>query len=168
MKKMVLLGLGFLMAAFMISCKKSNGKEAVELNTALVEDNKKIQNIQIVAKESVQNKIDLDWSKMNYNILSSVLFDVQTNPEKYNGKRIKAYGNYQTSVYEGSRYFSILMWDPTGCCPTGFDFVPPANMKFPDDFPANDTKISMTCVFRYSEENGREYFKFLAEKIDVE
>lgn len=156
MKKIIFLALLVVLAVLLISCKKNN---------AVTESSKEMINTESSENESEQNKIDFDWSKMNYNMLSSLIFDIQVNPEKYNNKRFKLTGNFNTSIYEGNRYYSVLIWDPTGCCPTGLDFIPPADMKYPEDFPEMDTVISVTCVFNYSEDDEMTYFLFPAEKI---
>lgn len=110
--------------------------------------------------------IDLDLSGMNYNMLSSVAFDIMVAPEKYANKRIKTSGNFYTSVYEDTRYFSAIVWDPTGCCPAGMDFIPPESMNFPEDFPEPDEKIIVIGTLKYVDENN-DRLLFYAEKINA-
>lgn len=108
--------------------------------------------------------IDLNLSSMNYTMLSSIVFDVMVAPEKYANKRIKVSGNYYTFVYEEHRYFSVLNWDATGCCPAGFDFIPKPEMNFPEDFPKDDEKIIVTGTLKYADE-ARDSLLFYAEEI---
>lgn len=109
--------------------------------------------------------IDLDLSGMNYNMLSSVTFDIMVAPEKYVGKRIKTSGNFYTSVYEGTRYFSAIILDSTGCCPAGMDFIPPESMNYPEDFPALDEKITVIGRLDYQEIDGQKYLVYQAEEV---
>lgn len=110
-------------------------------------------------------KIDLDLSEMNYNMLTSIGFEMMTEPEKYAGKTVKVSGNFYTSEYEGKRYFSAITWDATGCCPAGFDFIPPAKMKYPEDFPADNEKITVTGIFKFLEIDGAESLVFMADNV---
>lgn len=168
MKKKIFLALLVVLTIHLISCKKSDSKTSAVENNAVTETSTGIVNTKSSKNESGEKKIDFDWTKMNYNMLSSLFFDVQINPENYNNKRFKLSGNFHTSIYEGKRYYSVLVWDPTGCCPTGLDFIPPADMKYPEDFPEMDTKISITCVFKYSENDNQVYFSFVAEEVVLE
>lgn len=111
------------------------------------------------------SKYDLDVSKMNYDMLSSLTFDILTTPEKYVDKTIKTSGKFYTSIHENIRYYSVLVWDSTGCCPAGFDFIPPANMKFPEDFPENDEEITVTGTFKYMKLNEEVFLGFKADEI---
>ena len=110
-------------------------------------------------------KIDLDLSNMNYNMLSSVLFDIMSMPENYENKRVKISGGYYESEYEGKKYFSVITWDATACCPAGLDFIPPDIMKYPDDFPAQDQQITVTGLFKTIEEDGIDNLVLQAETI---
>lgn len=123
-------------------------------------------NTESISDDLKNNKIDYDLSKMNYNMLSAAIFDMMVDPDKYTGKRIKASGNFESSIYEGTRYYSLLIWDSAGCCPAGFDFTPPADMKYPEDFPEEDSKITIVCIFNHTEINGQDYFMFDVEEIN--
>ncbi len=158
MKKIVLISLVLLVADIFVSCKKSGKVQSIQ-------DKEEPVNAVETSSALINDKIDYDWSKMNYNMLSSLFFDVQVNPEKYNGKRFKVSGNFHTSVYEENRYFSVLVWDATGCCPTGLDFVPPSDMNFPEDFPAMDEEITVTCTLNYFVIDGLDYFEFIADTL---
>ena len=91
----------------------------------------------------VPEKIDLDFTKMNYNMASSIMFEMLIEPEKYIDKTVKISGQLETSIYEGNRYFSVINWDLTGCCPSGLNFIPPASMIYPDNFPESSSLITV-------------------------
>ena len=97
-------------------------------------------------------KFNYDFTKMNYNMISSLLFDFIINPKKYADKTVKMEGQFETSVYEGKRYFAVIKWDLTGCCPAGLDFDPPEDLKFPEDFPEKGTSITVSGVLKYQED----------------
>lgn len=57
---------------------------------------------------------------------------------------MKIDGQFETSVYEGNRYFAVINWDLTGCCPSGLNFIPPDSMIYPYDFPEAGAFVTMT------------------------
>ena len=134
------------------SCKKAKINET-SISTNQIED---------------KNKINYDLSDLNYNMFSAFTYDIMSAPEQYIGKRMKIKGNFDSSIYEGERYFSALIWDPTGCCPTGMDFIPPENMNYPDDFPEKDTTITVIGVLQFTEIEGQKYLTFNAEDVSWE
>ncbi|MCQ2593026.1 MAG: hypothetical protein MJ188_09615 [Treponema sp.] len=150
MKKLFFCGFCLALAVSIISCKKNNSE-------------KKESKMEV---QQTSNPIDLDLSVMSYTMFSSIVFDVMVTPEKYANKRIKVSGNYYSSVYDGQRYFSVLNWDATGCCPAGFDFIPLPAMHFPEDFPQDDEKIIVTGTLKYADE-AKNALLFYAEEIKI-
>ncbi|MCI7036902.1 MAG: hypothetical protein MSA27_07050 [Spirochaetia bacterium] len=98
--------------------------------------------------KDVPKKIDLDFTKMNYNMASSVIFEMLIEPEKYLNKTVKIDGQFETSVYEGNRYFAVINWDLTGCCPSGLNFIPPDSMIYPYDFPEAGAFVTVTGTMK--------------------
>lgn len=109
-------------------------------------------------------KIDFDLSNMNYNMISSITFEMLIEPEKYTDKTVKISGQFYTEVEEEVRYYSAIIWDATLCCPAGMDFIPPATMIFPDDFPPEETQITVTGTLRENHEDGN--LLFYADKVE--
>ena len=97
---------------------------------------------------------------MNYNMASSIMFEMLVEPEKYIEKTVKIDGQFETSVYEGNRYFSVVNWDLTGCCPSGLNFIPPDSMKYPADFPESSSLITVTGIMKeaFNGEDNQLYF----------
>ena len=98
--------------------------------------------------KDVPKKIDLDFTKMNYNMASSVIFEMLIEPEKYLNKTVKIDGQFETSVYEGNRYFAVINWDLTGCCPSGLNFIPPDSMIYPYDFHEAGAFVTVTGTMK--------------------
>lgn len=149
MKNYFWISFFLLLSVMFYSCKK--GKTVDETSKTTSTDD--------------STQIDLDLSEMNYNMLSSITFDIMVAPEKYVNKRVKAAGNFYTSVYEGTRYFSAIILDSTGCCPAGMDFIPPDSMKYPEDFPEMDEKITVIGRMIYKEIDGQKSLIYQAEEI---
>jgi len=102
---------------------------------------------------------------MSYNVLSGVLFDILIDPDKYSDKTLKVTGEFNTQIHEGNRYFSVIKWDATGCCPTGIDFIPPDNMKYPENFPESGSEITVSGQLRYINTGVDESLCFFADEI---
>ncbi|MBR4179177.1 MAG: hypothetical protein IKR45_00610 [Treponema sp.] len=115
-------------------------------------------------KQEPTPKIDYDLTNMGYNMLSGITFEMLIEPEKYVDKTVKISGQFYTEVEEGIRYYSVIVWDATLCCPAGMDFIPPETMQFPDDFPAAETQITVTGILRENVEDGN--LLFYANKVE--
>lgn len=131
-------------------------------------NNFKNQEVLNTATNNINDKkdnIDLDFTKMNYNMASSIMFDMMVESEKYINKRVKIDGQFDTDIHEGRRYYAVINWDLTGCCPTGLDFIPPDSFIYPYDFPPNDSFITVTGTLKsVPDEEGYE-IQFFAESI---
>lgn len=114
-------------------------------------------------KKSTQ-KIDIDFTKMDFDTASEVLFDFLIEPEKYENKTVLITGKFNSQIYEGNRYYSAVLWDSDGC-PVGIDFIPPENLKYPFDFPQNDGDITVSGVMKNQLMNDEEKLCFIAETI---
>lgn len=114
---------------------------------------------------------DYDLSDMNYNIVSSMNFDMAINPEKYYNKTIKMKGQFFSLEEDGGkRFYSCVVYDPTVCCQAGIDFVMSTDKKYPDDFPAEEAYIEITgpyTDFSSFFEDGRSYSGILCDEIKV-
>ena len=111
-----------------------------------------------------KTKINYDLTKMNYNIASGLLFDMLIEPEKYANKTIKIKGQFHSEIYENKRIFAILIWDMTGCCPSGLSVVPLSTMKYPDDFPDSGYYTTITGTLELLDFAGDAAIYLIPEK----
>ncbi len=115
-------------------------------------------------KMSPGQKIDWDFTKMNFNMASGLVFDMMVDPQKYNNKTAKIKGQFASDVHQGKRVFAVFVWDATGCCPTGLNILPLANKKYPDDFPADGSLVTITGVLEMANLFGQEDLCLVAER----
>lgn len=177
MKKFLSATVAVLLSLTAISCKKqANSAEessniiqqsAVDSSATIAKSTSENPSKQKDSEKKNSSGVDFDLSAMNYNMVSSITFDMLITPEKYIGKSIKCKGNFHSSVYEGKRYFSVITWDPTGCCPAGLDFEPPENMSFPEDFPEIDNDITVYGKMQLVQTDEGPYLVFQAERIEA-
>lgn len=114
-----------------------------------------------------QTDVDFDFTKMNYNMISSITFEILVNPKKYVNKIVKISGDFYETEHEDKKYYSVLIWDATGCCPAGLNFIPSDSVKEQFGSIEQNSKITVTGILKYdtSEENS-ENLIFTAEKIE--
>ena len=137
------------------ACSKKKETEEISQTQTKTEEQEQIVTVP---------KVDYDLSNMNYNMLSTITFEMLIEPEKYNNKTVKICGQFYTEVEENVRYYSAITWDATLCCPAGMDFIPPAGMKFPEDFPTEESQITVTGTLHENPEDGN--LLFYADTIE--
>ena len=93
-----------------------------------------------------KNKIDIDFTKYNYNMASAMIFEMFMNQEAYLGKRIKIRGKFYTDKDEHGQFFAVLLYDATACCQTGFSFED-SSRHYPEDYPELLEDIEIVGVF---------------------
>ena len=155
MKKLVVFFISILMLLNLISCSKSKASEPAE---SISSDEA------LITEAEAAPKIDLDLTNMNYNMISSITFEMLIEPEKYVEKTVKIKGKFYTEIYEEQRYYSVIIWDATQCCPAGMDFIPPDNMKYPDSFPSQEEIITVTGRLKEASADGN--LLFYADKVE--
>ena len=164
MKKALVIFL-ILLLVLISSCSKNKVIPTEEIQTE--QNQYTTKNITTTKEPTLKEsspKIDFDLSNMNYNMISSITFEMLIEPEKYTDKSVKISGQFYTEVEEEVRYYSVIIWDATLCCPAGMDFIPPSTMKFPDDFPPQETQITVTGTLRENPEDGN--LLFYADKVE--
>lgn len=117
-------------------------------------------------KGAEKGMYDFDFSKISYNDASNIFFDMLIAPKKYADKTVKISGEFTTSEFEGTRYFATVNWDMDGCCPNVLNFIPPKTMKYPEDFPAEKTPITVTGKMQFLQKGDDMELKFVADKVE--
>ena len=145
-------------------CASSKSKNTQEISVDQTQPQTQLQEqaqsqIQTQPQTPTQKtKVDYDLSNMNYNMLSSVTFDMLIDPDKYKDKTVKMTGQFYSEIYEEQRYYTIIVWDATQCCPAGMDFIPPENMMFPESFLEEESQITVTGILRENPDDGNVLF----------
>ncbi len=94
--------------------------------------------------------IDVDLTKLESNLVYAQVFDmVQSNTDKYIGKKIKARGTfaYTTDPATGGEYFAVFIADASACCQQGLEFQREGDFKYPDDYPKEGDDITVVGTF---------------------
>jgi len=155
------LSIILLFSSFILSsCSKKTEGENTPLPKTVSEESTEVKK---EAEQEAEKGYELDLRNMNYNMLSGITFEMLVEPEKYAGKSLAISGQFYSEIYEEKRYYSVIVWDATLCCPAGMDFIPPEGLLYPDDFPADEEEIVVYGSLRLTEENS---LLFEADKIE--
>ncbi|MBR5712258.1 MAG: hypothetical protein IKX54_01550 [Lachnospiraceae bacterium] len=93
--------------------------------------------------------VDIDLSAVSDTVAYTEVYSMMLEPEGYMDKVVKISGQY-AHIYEettGNNYFACILWDSTGCCTEGLEFVLGPEYKYPDDYPSEGDKITVVGVF---------------------
>ena len=169
MKKIISLIMLFVM---LVSVFAGCGSAASQVENKADQTSKKTIN-DILAESQAKNttvapKVDypkldysaeVDLTNLNSNMVYSTVYSMVNSPEEYKGKTVKAQGTFDvfTDPESGNMFYACVIADATACCSQGIEFSPPADMKYPDDFPKLDSIITVSGVFDTYEEDGYKY-----------
>ena len=79
-------------------------------------------------------------------------------PDKYKGKIVKVKGIFAVSNDNGNTYFACMLTDATACCSQPIEFVlSDTSRKYPADYPALDSEITVVGVFGTYTEGSNQY-----------
>ncbi len=99
---------------------------------------------------------EVDLTKLNSNMVYSEVSAMMNTPAKYKGKKVKMNGTFDvyTDIKTGKYYYSCIIKDATACCSSGIEFLWKGDHKYPDDYPAVGTPVTVGGVFEtYLEDN---------------
>ena len=103
--------------------------------------------------------IDYDLSTMGSDMVYATVYLMMTQPEDFEGKKFKLKGQYLSAFFEPTKkYYSYcFISDAAGCCSQGIEFATKKKLKYPDDFPKDNTDIEVIGVFESYTEEGKLY-----------
>ena len=93
--------------------------------------------------------IDIDLTVMSSTMIYSQVSEIMADPDAYVGKIMKMKGLLTVfhSEETGKYYFGCLIQDATACCAQGIEFELAGDYQYPDDYPPENTEITVVGVF---------------------
>ena len=103
--------------------------------------------------------VEIDLTQLSSTMVYSEVYNMMMTPDDFIGKTVRMEGFFamQHDDATGNDYYACIIQDATACCSQGIEFIPPADMKYPDDFPELDSIITVSGVFDTYEEDGYKY-----------
>lgn len=106
------------------------------------------------------DKVDTDLSVMSDTMAYAEFTNILNAPDKYKGKTIKAKGTFAVAQENGNTYFACMLTDATACCSQPLEFVlADATRKYPADYPAVDSQITVVGKFGTYSEGANVYYQ---------
>ncbi len=112
---------------------------------------------------------ELDLTKMSSTMVYAEVSNMIKTPKDYMDKTVKMNGTFDVFVdpKTDTYYYSCIVQDATACCSSGIEFSPKADMKFPDDFPAVGTPITVGGVFETYKDGKTTYLRLKDAEIAI-
>ena len=110
-------------------------------------------------KQAYQMDVDVDLTTMNSDMIYATVYEMMTEPENYEGKKIRLAGNYQVTFYDATQqyYHYALIQDAAACCAQGLEFVwDDGSHVYPDEYPEDYDDILVVGTFETYTEEGDE------------
>lgn len=103
--------------------------------------------------------IDYDLTNMGSDMVYATVYLLMTQPEDFEGKKFKMKGQYLSAFFEATKkyYNYCFISDAAGCCSQGIEFATKKKLKYPKDFPKDETDIEVVGVFESYTEEGKLY-----------
>lgn len=113
--------------------------------------------------------IDYDLTEMNSDMVYATVFLMMSDPDSYQGKKFRMRGNYYAAYYEPTKktYHYCFISDAAGCCEQGLEFATREELKYPDDFPEDNTEVLVTGVFEKYTEQGKIFIRLKDADMEV-
>ena len=103
--------------------------------------------------------VDVDLTLLSGTMLYSQVSYMTYRPEEFKGKVVRVPGNFSVA-YNWDRtkqYFGCVISDQSACCTLGVEFELPESYTYPDDYPEEDSLITVQGTFDTYEEEGYTY-----------
>lgn len=113
---------------------------------------------------------EVDLTVLSSIMVYSEIWNMMKAPENYIGKTIKMQGQFVCAgeQEEGKRYFGCLVADAAQCCSQGLEFVLAGEHVYPDDYPALNSRITVTGTFETYQVKGIEYCRIVDAVLECE
>lgn len=117
--------------------------------------------------EKSSEPVDIDLTELSSTMVYAEVLNIMTSPEEYIGKTLRMAGPYYASYVEETKkyYHFVIINDATACCEQGIEFTWNGEHNYPDDYPADQTEVEMTGVFKSYEEAGKTYYALFTDAI---
>ena len=109
----------------------------------------------------------MDLTQLSSTMVYSEVYNMMCSPEEYIGKRVRMHGTFACAQGKDRYYFACLIADATACCSQGIEFITKDQRKYPDDYPAKDTEITVVGVFDTYYEGSDRYCQLVDAVLEV-
>ena len=100
--------------------------------------------------------VDYDLTNMDSDMVYATVYQLMMDPSSYEGKTFRITGQYYTSHDDktGNTYEFCLIKDALACCAQGLEFVWGDGSHSADEYPAQESEITVEGTFETYTEDG--------------
>lgn len=155
MKKFFLFLFGIFLL-FFVGCRQSpeTSTKATEIITQL--------NVPAVPNADFSDRsFDIDMSAMKTQLAYLQITNMMIDPEQYTGKTVKMTGTF-AHTYDNNLqcdFFVCYIPDETACCTQSLEFVINGDYSYPDDYPPDESTITVAGTFEKYIRDGYDLFR---------
>lgn len=91
----------------------------------------------------MENDMEMDLTSMSSTMAYSRLFVLMTEPESYDGCKLKLEGQFLPVKEKGEMQYYCVVTDEAGCCAQAIELIPSQDLRYPDDFPKEKEKCTV-------------------------
>lgn len=159
MKKYICFVMIALMLFSLAACSDGSVTNTAETAAATAGDDTAATQASEKADAPKTDGIDVDLTAMSATMVYSEVQNMQQTPEKYLGKVVKMHGPFSVTELNGNRYFACIIKDATACCSAGIEFDLAGDYSYPDDYPKENTEITVVGTFTTYMEGKNKYLQ---------
>lgn len=113
-----------------------------------------VQEAEDTEPSSTTTSVDIDLTELSSTMVFAEVSNMMMQPDDYLGKTIRMRGIFTTyqDPQTGQVYCGVLVQDATACCAQGFDIVMPQEARYPEDYPADTSEITVRGTLLANEE----------------
>ena len=145
MKRFICIIAVMLMCVSMFGCGSSSGQKSRNEQSAAI----------------LSGDVDVDLTVLSSTMVYSEVYNMMSYPENYLGKSVRMRGTFTYEEANDRYYLACIITDATACCSQGLEFVLKDERKFPDDYPAKGTEITVVGIFDTYTEGTRLYAQLI-------
>ncbi len=150
------------LTTFYTSCKKSKSSENVSFGVEKLPSQEELSQY----SAPVSDKVDLDLTEMNANMIYAEVFNMLIEPENYINKNIKVSGYF--NIFEnknsGEKYYAIIIPDALECCQQGLEVVWLGKHSL-DEYPTQGEKVTVVGRYTVKELDDGITYNYLAVSV---
>lgn len=89
--------------------------------------------------------VDLDLTVLSSTMVYAEVSNMLAAPDDYIGKTVRMKGTFSAYQEPDTQkvYCGVVVQDATACCSQGFDLVMPSQSRYPDDYPAAQSEVTV-------------------------
>ena len=109
---------------------------------------------------------DVDLTTLSSTMVYSEVYQMMINPEDYLGRLIRMHGTFRVYETPQRNYYACIVTDATACCKQGIEFVLDGDYSYPEDYPEEDSNITVSGIFDIYYEGDKKFCQLIHAQME--